>query len=506
MTDTIPNDVYEAAAPPPDTGDRNGRAPTAPLGADEHVAVERRALATILQNPAEVVDLLDRLHPESFRGPNHRLIAQAIHDVHLRGDPVDIHAVSRDLVAVADHVTPTLREVAGHADASGAVGRLAHHLELVDGYAAEFDLGMSVRQARDLLDTGSAGAAARLLADAVEQYGTHRTGGADRRAIRGGEAILDQPDDIPTIWGDGGEVLWAAGEPAMIAAPPGVGKTTLGQQVVLGLIGLRDTVLGFPVTDSHRRVLYLAMDRPRQIRRSFRRMVDESHRDVLDDRLVIREGPPPGDLASDPGLLVQLARANAATVVVVDSLKDAAVKLTDDETGGRVNRAIQLAIAEGIEVLVLHHQRKGQGGEKPKKLEDVYGSVWITAGMGSVILLWGAAGDPIVELVHLKQPADEVGPLKIEHDHAIGQSTIHRGFDLLRYLRLNPNGVTSRQVAVALTEKAQPSESDIKKAKRKLDAAVKRGVAAYQEPAAGGPGGSTPARYYPAEQRQEPTP
>jgi hypothetical protein len=34
----------------------------------------------------------------------------------------------------------------------------------------------------------------------------------------------------------------------------------------------------------------------------------------------------------------------------------------------------------------------------------------ITAGAGSVVLLWGAAGDPIVEWRHLKQPAAEVGP------------------------------------------------------------------------------------------------
>lgn len=321
----------------------------------------------------------------------------------------------------------------------------------------------------------------------------------DRRALPGGDAILDQPEEVPAVWGHGSEVLWSEGEPAMIAAPPGVGKTTLGQQVVLGLIGLRSHVLGYPVADTGARVLYLAMDRPRQIRRSFRRMVTEDDRAVLNDRLVIREGPPPGDLASDATLIVQLARASSATVVVIDSLKDAAVKLTDDETGGKVNRAIQVAIAAGIEVLVLHHQRKGQGGEKPKKLEDVYGSVWITAGMGSVILLWGAAGEPIVELIHLKQPADEVGPLKIEHDHAIGSSTVHRGFDLLRYLRLNPNGVSSRQVAVAMLEKPQPSESDLKKAKRRLDAAVKGGHARREEPAAGGEGGSTPARYYPAD-------
>ena len=88
--------------------------------------------------------------------------------------------------------------------------------------------------------------------------------------------------------------------------------------------------------------------------------------------------------------------------------------------GGNVNRAVQYVVVEGIEVVGLHHQRKGQGGAKPNGLEDVYGSTWLTAGMGSVVLLWGAAGDPNVELRHLKQPVAEVGPLRIEHDQLTG--------------------------------------------------------------------------------------
>jgi replicative DNA helicase len=320
----------------------------------------------------------------------------------------------------------------------------------------------------------------------------------DRRGLPGGDAILDLPDEVPAVWGEGSEVLWAEGEPCMIAAPAGVGKTTVAQQVTLGLIGLRTELLGYPFHGAPRRVLYLAMDRPRQIRRSFRRMVTEDDRATLNEYLTIREGPPPADLASDPTLLVQLARWHNASVIVVDSLKDAAVKLTDDETGGKANRAIQYATAEGIDVLVLHHQRKGQNGEKPKKLEDVYGSTWITAGMGSVILLWGAAGDPIVELVHLKQPAEAVGPLKLEHDQTRGTTSVHRGFDVLRFLSLNPKGVTSRQAAVAMFEKSTPTDNELRKARRKLEAAVDRGIAVRDGGEKGGEGGSSAAIYRPA--------
>ncbi len=96
--------------------------------------------------------------------------------------------------------------------------------------------------------------------------------------------------------------------------------------------------------------------------------------------------------------------------VYIDALKDVAVKLTDDEVGSRVNAEIQEVIANGIELVADHHQRKASAdNKKPRTLADAYGSVWLTAGCGSVLLLWGEAGDPIVELSHLKQPAGESG-------------------------------------------------------------------------------------------------
>ena len=62
-------------------------------------------------------------------------------------------------------------------------------------------------------------------------------------------------------------------------------------------------------------------------------------------------------------------------------------------------------VASEIEVVVSHHQRKATGyNKKPTTLADVYGSTWLTAGAGSVVLLWGEAGDPIVELTHLGSP------------------------------------------------------------------------------------------------------
>jgi hypothetical protein len=309
-------------------------------------------------------------------------------------------------------------------------------------------------------------------------------------ALNGAAFILDESVELEARWGTGADVLWARGESMVVAAPPGVGKTTIAAQLVAALIGILPDVLGYDVTPA-RRVLYLAMDRPRQIRRALKRLFHEAHRGALAERLIVRPGPLPADLGKRPEQLLELARLYGCDVIVIDSLKDAAVKLTDDEVGGNVNRAIQHCNAADIDVLVLHHQRKGVGGEKPTKLEDVYGSTWITAGAGSVFLLWGEAGSELVELSHLKQPADPVGPFTVEHDHHQGTSTIAHGFDCLAFLRIQGEaGCTVAQAAQAEHGGPQaPGNAKWKKTERRLRALVKAGLARKDDrPKVGEPG------------------
>jgi len=251
--------------------------------------------------------------------------------------------------------------------------------------------------------------------------------------VDGATFILEEPADVPATWGSEQSILWAEGEPLLIVGPQGVGKTTLGQQLALARVGLHDTLLDFPVMIDARRVLYIAADRPRQAARSFQRMTSERDRLALAEGLVVWRGPLPFDLTAEPkGLLDFISAIGNVGTVVIDSLKDVVLDLSRDETGGRVNVALQHVVTAGIEVVALHHQRKeGADGRKPRTLADVYGSTWITAGAGSVVLLWGQPGDPIVDLLHLKQPAEDVGPLKLSHDHKRGQTSVRSGTDLL---------------------------------------------------------------------------
>lgn len=286
----------------------------------------------------------------------------------------------------------------------------------------------------------------------------------------GAAFIFGQPA-VERIWGDGDRVLWAAGEALMIAGPPGVGKTTVCGQVVAELLGLGlGELFGLPVRPA-RRVLYLAMDRPRQIARSLRRHFRESDSETLCERLLVWEGPPPADVAKNTDLLKSMAVLVGADVIVVDSLKDAIVGLTDDAIAAGYNRARQTALAAGVDVLELHHMRKsGDNGAKPNTLADIYGSAWITAGIGSCVVLWGKAGDPIIDLLHLKTPMEDCGPMRLVHDHTRGVTGLLDDTDPVSVANgFGREWFTAKDFAERFLEVSDPGKADVEKMRRRLD-------------------------------------
>lgn len=324
------------------------------------------------------------------------------------------------------------------------------------------------------------------------------------RLIGAAEFILDGPDQYEAVWGTRDQVAWAEGEATWLCGPQGVAKSTLMQQLALHRHGILDgDLLGMPVPVTAGRGLYLAMDRPNQIKRSMRRMVHEEHRHALADRLVIWKGPPPCDLAKHTDTLIGLALQADADTIYVDSLKDAAVGLSEDEVGAGLNRAVQTALAAGIEVVGCHHQRKAQqGGTKPKTLDDVYGSTWITSGAGSVILLWGKAGDAAIELEHLKSPSEPVGPHRLLIDFASGTVAIENEVDLHVLAARTANGLTAEGAARALFRVTEPDRNQIQKARRRLDRDPRLDRHEGPKPA----GGGKPPTLYRAITQQSRTP
>ena len=269
------------------------------------------------------------------------------------------------------------------------------------------------------------------------------------------------------------------------------------QQLVLARCGLRDTFLGFPVVPDPKSVLYIAADRPKQARRSFRRMILETDRAVLEEKLRVYEGGPTGSIIKDPSILLRAALEVGAGTVVLDSLKDLVPDLSSDEGGQAAAQALQLLIVEEIEVAVLHHPRKRtSGGTVPHELSDAYGSRWITAVTGSVVLLHGSPGDSHVRMLHLKQPGAVVGPLHVVHDATAGRSVVADRFDILAFVRTAAAPVSAKDVAAAMYEVTEPDKNQTERVRKKLESLIK-GTQLLKVAGTRSGGGKAPTLYGP---------
>ena len=436
----------------------------------QNIEAEESVLGAMLVAEPTLTRVIDevKLNAGDFYLEKHAAIFTCIHDLYAASKPVDELSVSEALTqrnqieaAGGKHYVSEL------AAKVPAAGNAKHYAEIVQGHALERAKRAVGQELQNGLEPAEAIERLRRLV-------IRGDASVSDRWSDGGAFILDTPDKPVAIWGRDDEVAWASSEALMLAAPPGLGKTTLAQQLALALTGIGPSdLLGFAVRPVEGKVGYIAADRPAQAARSFARMVSAGDREALDERLLIWRGPLPFDLAAEPSRLVPFLKARNLNTVVIDSLGAVAFDLASDEAGSRVFAALGEATAEGIDVVVLHHDRKReQNASKVRVLDDVYGSRWLTAALGSVLYLDGKAGDLVVTLRHLKQPAMEIGPLAIRHDHEAGHTVVHEPADLIE---IAARGVTVKEAAAVLFETSDPSPNEIEKARRRLDKLADRG-------------------------------
>ncbi|MER6379957.1 DnaB-like helicase N-terminal domain-containing protein [Streptomyces sp. NPDC001250] len=466
-------------------------------------AAERAVLGTCMHRPEEIDEVRLVLDGADFYEPRHETVWAAL--LQLRRDKAPTSPVS---------VTDLLRQQGDLKRVGGAVylhgladgyepGRAAYYAEIVRRLAGLRAVQAAALQA--VQQASDPGADPDQVLTTVEdlvraQRERSCTTGSSRldRYMSDGWDFVDEigaPAD--PLWGTQEQTAWAKGESLMIVGPPGVGKTTLAHQVILARLGVYQAVLDLPVTEGER-VLYLALDRPPQIARALRRHLNPKDEPTLRDRLRVWSGPLPTTLDKEPHRLAELAAHHKADTVVIDSLKDAVSRLTEDEAAIAYNNARQHALREGAEVLELHHQRKSTA-EAPRDqrpvLDRVYGSTWFVGGAGSVLFIAGEAGDPAVKIHHLKTPTGEIGPLPVIHNHVRGTSHVEQALDPLALVRASPEGLTPRELASHLTEESKPSRADVEKARRKLDQLAQAGHVEKAQGSAGGAGGGSQARY-----------
>lgn len=451
--------------------------------------------------PDTILDAARLVAHDDFYDPRHQQIWHAIIGLAGRDDPTDPIAVRAELAATGTRIDPVYLIDLLQKAPPGRPAYYARHV--VEHAERRRHLALATRIDQAAREGAYDPALIQKLIDEWASAG-NRLGGEQHhgRLVTGAAFVLDHPDTIDALWGHGDDVLWARGETLLIAGPSGVGKTTLGQRLTLARIGIaHPEALGYPVQPAARG-LYLAMDRPAQARRSLARMVSEADRPLLEQQLAVWKGPPPRQVVDNPRVLLELARQARADFVVVDSVKDTAVGIAKDEVGSAVNASLQELLADEVDVLALHHIRKTDhagAGKEPQTIDEIYGSTWITSGAGSVISLWGAPGDPIVSFKHMKQPAGEVGPYKLRHGQDAGDIEIWHGIDIMQsLLHSGRHGMTASALATMLFphESGKNSQSEIEKARRRLDRMVGDGLAVRTDP--NGSGRGSAARYHAA--------
>ncbi|MCX5267415.1 MULTISPECIES: DnaB-like helicase N-terminal domain-containing protein [unclassified Streptomyces] len=494
--------------PQPNTPSRFAEGPEPTLGVAEppyNVDAERAVLGACMHNGNVVDEVRPILGEGAFYRPAHETIWRALLAQHREDKPTDPIVLTELLQQQGD-----LERVGGRfylhqlADVHYGTGSAEHHAEIIREKAnLRRLLASAVRTVQRAQEPGADPEAIRSEVEAEMRAERERAlasgqGRLNRFATDGWSFVKETGADAEPLWGTREKTVWAPGESLMIVGAPGVGKTTLAHQVVFARLGLQETVLEMPVAPS-RRVLYLAMDRPRQIARAMDRRVFPTDEKILRERLVVWEGPLPATLDKEPDLLADLASAHRADTIVIDSLKDAVSTMVDDSLAVAFHNARMRALRGGVEIMELHHQRKATAdaprGQRPS-LDQVYGSTWITAGAGSVLFITGRAGDPAVTLHHLKTPTGEIGPLDVTHDHVRGTTTVDPSKDPAVLLRNAPSGLTARDLAAILIGGGEPERADVEKARRHLARLVDSGLATKADGIAGGAGGGQQTRYY----------
>ena len=286
--------------------------------------------------------------------------------------------------------------------------------------------------------------------------------------------VFDTPDEVPALWGtDGKKVLWAKGQGLLVLAPQGVGKTTLALRLVEGMLGLSDSVLEMPIVRAEKNVLYAAMDRPTQISGAMKR-VFWRHGRVLHERgLRILTGPPSRDLGRNPEFLLDVCLEMDAGVVFIDSLKDGVVGLSNEEVAQGWNKAVQLCLREGVDICVLHHppKRAGSDPEKVMDNDDSYGSVWLSAGMGSVVQLWAKADSSYVEFTQTKFPVGRMAGMLLRRDNSEGRFEVMGGEAEWQWFFASPH--TVGELAAHMFP-GEITSGNLKKARRIVDELLAR--------------------------------
>ncbi len=250
-----------------------------------------------------------------------------------------------------------------------------------------------------------------------------------RKVFPADDWVLDEVANSRAVVGRGQQILWADGESLLVVGDTGHGKSTLKQNIVRANIGLIPDVLGLAAR-SFTNILYVAADRPNQIKHSLSRMITPINRSIWHEKVFIHDGPLDFALNEKPQLLAPFVKELSEALerplfeaVFFDSLKDLVSAMDENGDGIQINHAFQSLCRANVQVVCGVHPRKmgtGRDKERLPTLDDVGGNKNISAGSGSVVYLGAPDNEDQGQLYHLKSPSERIEGMLLHFEKKTG--------------------------------------------------------------------------------------
>lgn len=194
----------------------------------------------------------------------------------------------------------------------------------------------------------------------------------------------------------------------VVSGKPGVGKTQLTIQALIH-IALGKPFLGWNIT-APRKVGFVSMEMGQAEIKVFMEemnsVLSEEDRELLHTNFQI---VPIGqtlmfDNTADQKKIISYLESYLPEVVGFDSLSKTTLGSLEEATVKKVmDFADKIRMNHDCSVVFIHHDRKAQiGNKRPKNLEDIYGSFYITATATTVLGMWQSDKTYEIELNYLK--------------------------------------------------------------------------------------------------------
>lgn len=194
----------------------------------------------------------------------------------------------------------------------------------------------------------------------------------------------------------------------VVSGKPGVGKTQFTMQALIH-IALGKPMVGWQI-DAPRRVAFISMEMGSAEIKIFQdemsTILSAEEQTLLQKNFLII---PIGqallfDQSADRKAIETFLETYKPEVAAFDSLSKTTMNSLDESsTKAVMDFADHIRMDHDCSVIFIHHDRKAQiGNRKPKSLEDVYGSFYITATATTVIGMWSNPNTFEIEINYLK--------------------------------------------------------------------------------------------------------